>query len=553
MIFLTCLLASAAHHGRDFTVAVDPDLVLGGFSVSVQQGDDTRLSFFGTVINAGTATAGPFRISIYASSDKIIGEEDRLLKVLSFAGLDLGTLIDLSGELAVTELPDAPEMLNFGILLDSEEAVPEADETNNAAVVRLEAINTVQSSTDNIEPCILITRRADDLAQTTDLVGKGSFGFTIGSVWTQSALADLGRAGLDPGNPVYLDEEEAVRLLTEGSLSAIIVRRDTALSATLSDDLAGFEIPAKPGALRPFDPDITLVEGGAGNDLLSGTAGNDLILGGTGIDTFQIEGDQRSHTLTLTPTSISLQNRAEGTLETLLGVERLDFDREIPLFGGQPMRLDLFDGPTSLTAQEFSDITELYIAYFNRAPDALGLYFWGGEYARGLTLERMAESFFLQPETQGTYANVLNGDGDVEDTGAFVTAVYSNVLGRGPDAAGFEYWVNQLDNNPLITPPNFILSIIGGAKFPAEPTPQTLLDQQYLATKADIGAYFAVIRGMSEVEDAKAVMSLFDGSAASTDAAIDTADTLYREALDPVNGDFLFPLVGVLDDPFALF
>ena len=42
-------------------------------------------------------------------------------------------------------------------------------------------------------------------------------------------------------------------------------------------------------------------------------------------------------------------------------------------------------------------VAELYVATFNRAPDAAGLAYWVNS---ALTIEEIAQSFFDQPETQ---------------------------------------------------------------------------------------------------------------------------------------------------------
>ena len=34
------------------------------------------------------------------------------------------------------------------------------------------------------------------------------------------------------------------------------------------------------------------------------------------------------------------------------------------------------------------------------------------------------------------------------DNGGFLTKVYKNALGRGPDSGGCNWWVDQLTNNP---------------------------------------------------------------------------------------------------------
>lgn len=327
--------------------------------------------------------------------------------------------------------------------------------------------------------------------------------------------------------------------------------------------------PFTPGQHIPFDaPAGTLVteddfivgspgpdpiNAGIGNDTIDPGAGHDTIDGGAGDDTVLLSGDQNSYTLTLSPEATTITNRlSSGTdVDNLIDVEFLDFGTEMDVFGGQPMHLDIFDGPTSLNAAEFSEIVELYVAYFNRAPDALGLFFWAGKYAEGLSIAEMAASFFTQQETQETYADVMDDAGNLTDVSAFVTAVYQNVLGRQADQAGFDFWVNVLETSPDVTPPNFILAIIQGAKFPADPVPQSFVDQAYLEDKADIGAYFAVIKGMSEVGDASTAMQLFDGSEDSLLAAKNAIDAFHVAATGPTDGEFLMPLVGVIDDPFA--
>ncbi|RMD93705.1 MAG: DUF4214 domain-containing protein, partial [Alphaproteobacteria bacterium] len=151
-------------------------------------------------------------------------------------------------------------------------------------------------------------------------------------------------------------------------------------------------------------------------------------------------------------------------------------------------------------------------------------------------------------ETRATYPEgTSNSD--------FAEAVYNNVLGRAPDPLGFDFWVGVLDSG-AVGRDQFILEVLRGAR--ADPPPdasedfinQQLADRAYLANKVDVGAYFAVHKGLSDVDDARAVMALFDGSAESIDAAVAATDAAYADALDPDSGEFLMQLVGVLDNPF---
>jgi hypothetical protein len=128
-----------------------------------------------------------------------------------------------------------------------------------------------------------------------------------------------------------------------------------------------------------------------------------------------------------------------------------------------------------------------------------------------------------------------------------VTRVYQNVLGREPDDVGLDFWVRGITNDKNITPAVFILELLGGAKAPTGGAS----DRAYLQTKTELGAYFAVNKGMSVGENGTAAMSLFDGTQQGLENAIAATDAFYEAALDPENGEFLMQLVGVIDDPFA--
>jgi hypothetical protein len=290
-----------------------------------------------------------------------------------------------------------------------------------------------------------------------------------------------------------------------------------------------------------------ILHGSAGNDLLSGLGGNDTIDGGEGEDSSLHSAAQSHYTLTLRPDGMTIEDRrADGEgVDQLTDIELLFFDGDA---SGNSFDLRKFAGPAGLSEAELESFIELYIAYFNRAPDAVGLSFWGTAYATGTTLSEMAALFVEQPETQATYApDLSNAD--------FATAVYDNVLGRIPDQDGFDFWVGNLDTGS-VGQDQFILSVLDGAK--ASPPPgatqdfieQQQLDRAYLATKTDLGALYAVHRGMSVVAEASDAMALFDGSQDSITAAVAAIDQYYAAAVDAENGTFLMPLVGVLDNPF---
>ncbi len=82
-------------------------------------------------------------------------------------------------------------------------------------------------------------------------------------------------------------------------------------------------------------------------------------------------------------------------------------------------------------------VERLYGAVFGRAPDAEGFDYWVGVYVAGTPLLSIATEFMVSPEWVATYGELENP--------AVVEVIYSNVLGRAPDQAGFDYWLGLVD------------------------------------------------------------------------------------------------------------
>ncbi len=81
-------------------------------------------------------------------------------------------------------------------------------------------------------------------------------------------------------------------------------------------------------------------------------------------------------------------------------------------------------------------VARLYFAYFLRVPDYGGLQHWIGQFRSGASLAQVSQSFAGSAEFVNRYGSLTNTQ--------FVTLVYSNVLGRAPDAAGLAHWSGQL-------------------------------------------------------------------------------------------------------------
>ncbi|GGC13187.1 hypothetical protein GCM10011363_32380 [Marivita lacus] len=290
-----------------------------------------------------------------------------------------------------------------------------------------------------------------------------------------------------------------------------------------------------------------LLDGTVGDDDLIATAFHDRIDGGAGVDIVRFTGSQSSYTVTLQETGLTVTDRTADGIGTLIldNVEQIDFEFADPLFNGA-MDLRLFAGHRDLDPVALNAFVEIYIAYFNRAPDAVGLGFWGTAYANGTSLEDIAALFAGQAETAALYPEDLSNL-------RFISEIYQNVLGRAPDLEGVVFWETALDAG-TVSRDRFILELLNGAKADLPHTADASLvarqaaDRSYLEMKTELGAQFALDRGLSDLDAALQVMDLFDGSAASFEAASALIEDIHVAALDPENGSFLMPLVGIQTD-----
>lgn len=89
------------------------------------------------------------------------------------------------------------------------------------------------------------------------------------------------------------------------------------------------------------------------------------------------------------------------------------------------------------TPAQRDSVYRLYRAYFLRAPDAAGHGYWAEEYASGRrSLVTISEFFARSGEFTARYGSLTQAQ--------FVALVYRNVLGRAPDQAGEDHWVQRL-------------------------------------------------------------------------------------------------------------
>jgi hypothetical protein len=115
-------------------------------------------------------------------------------------------------------------------------------------------------------------------------------------------------------------------------------------------------------------------------------------------------------------------------------------------------------------ALAYNSITELYVGYFDRAPDPSGETYWVTQLEGGMSLSQIAQSFSVQTESTNLYSFLGNPNtANTAAVEAFIVAVYANLFNRAPDTAGENYWVGQLQTGAS-TVGGEIINIISGAQ-----------------------------------------------------------------------------------------
>ena len=198
------------------------------------------------------------------------------------------------------------------------------------------------------------------------------------------------------------------------------------------------------------------LEGGAGKDWFEGGAGDDIMFGGSGIDSTYYYSGRTNFTQSKIGqiTTFTDNLGSEGT-DQLTSVERAYFtDYYVNL------TVQSKSAVSNIASSNLQQLQELYVAFFNRVPDADGLEFWIGQFNGGQSINQIAESFY----NSGIAFSELTGISAGMTNTSFINVIYNNVLGRsnGADPEGLSFWTTALRSG-VETKATLVASIITSA------------------------------------------------------------------------------------------
>ncbi|MBC3831463.1 DUF4214 domain-containing protein [Undibacterium amnicola] len=232
-----------------------------------------------------------------------------------------------------------------------------------------------------------------------------------------------------------------------------------------------------------------------------------------------------------------VKNANDYSVQDVVGSEGL---KRIPLvekikFSDVTLTLNMSETISKIGSGDYKNLIELYIAFFNRLPDAEGLSYWISRFKDGMSIDDIANSFYnagLQySDLSGYTSNMTNED--------FVKIIYKNVLGRSEvDQEGLAYWSKSLANGSE-TRGTLIRTILNSAHtFKGDPVwgrVADLLDNKFIVANnfANFGGVTfnspseSISNGMAilalvTAEDTSKAMKLVDERAANTRTPVGT-------------------------------
>lgn len=375
------------------------------FRVHLDSGVSYAFQLLGAAEGAGTIDASRANFAV----------------VNSYGGTPAGALGTLSGAIDVrlgfTPATTADYYLNIGY-------------ASSSSATGAYTVKTFQLSGDTIGPA-LVSQSLAAGATGVSLTAK-AFSFTFSEPITidKNAITIKDAAG----NSVAL--EVGATLVDNTTLSLRANANFAPGTYTLSiphaavHDLAG-NAYSGPETIS-FSTALPVATGTSGNDLIvaAGGAAGLHIDGGAGIDTVFYPQSSSYYAIVHAGSTLTLTDKFTGRVDTLVNVERV-----------------VFDGPSSnYTRYTAYDVDgnggqayRLYQAAFHRTPDAGGVGYWIAQLDNGASLRDVAQQFVGSAEFTALY-------GAAPSDNAYITALYSNVLHRAPDAAGFAYWGGAMHN-----------------------------------------------------------------------------------------------------------
>lgn len=182
------------------------------------------------------------------------------------------------------------------------------------------------------------------------------------------------------------------------------------------------------------------IAGSNANELFYGAQGNDELDGGAGNDAAVYAGKRSDFNVHKESGGFHIDDQAGSAgSDALKNIESIRFD-------DSSINLLIGEHAKGLAPDSLKMLQELYVAFFNRIPEADGLDYWISKFMAGSSIDAIAESFYSAAVGHTDLTGYSAATSHVD----FIKTIYKNVLGRSGDTAPtveeYEYWAGELIN-----------------------------------------------------------------------------------------------------------
>ena len=279
------------------------------------------------------------------------------------------------------------------------------------------------------------------------VIAAGNFTETITGFRSGDTLSFADNTLISVSNTSYTDGNVTLAYASGGKVANVVLTGLTASQDASINFGSDLNTVFGAGTLSlSIKPAGVTVAGTSGNDVLTGSnavfwggPGNDTITGTSGVNTTAYSGSLNQYTITNNGGVIAVADNISGPdgTDTLTNIQHIQFtDYSI----NTTMKAEAAKLPTATV----NSLTELYVAYFARTPDATGLSYWIDKAAAGESLTAISKEFY----NAGVQFSALTGYSATMSNSDFIKIVYANVLDRtgatAPPAADIAYWDNQI-------------------------------------------------------------------------------------------------------------
>lgn len=229
----------------------------------------------------------------------------------------------------------------------------------------------------------------------------------------------------------------------------------------------------------------------------------------TNVSSATFSGARTNYSINKTATGYQVVNLSGTIISTSLtsNIETLKFSDVI-------VNLGIGAKAQTIVPSDLKILVELYIAFFNRVPDADGLSYWIDQYKNGLSIDQIADSFYVA----AVQYTSLTGYSTTMNAADFVKVIYKNVLGRSgqtaPPEADVQYWAGELTSNRASKGELVKTMLHSAHSFAGDETwgwVSGLLNNKYT-----VGKHFAVEQGLNYITPEESISKTMAIAAAVT-------------------------------------